>query len=162
MKMLPSLIISVALVLAVGLSRSRDRVNQASAMAHDLRDAEPLRESEAGKVLAQACGNCHSNHTEWPWYSHVAPLSWWIQSHVRANHSTPPPPDDENTGECRRGPAVRVKSMLASGLLSQVGSRERQLTNALARCRVDGIAESRNKRRNPRLTDTSWRRITFN
>ena len=83
MKMLPSIIISVALVLAVGLSRSRDRVNQASAMAHDLRDAEPLRESEAGKVLAQACGNCHSNQTEWSWYSHVAPLSWWIQSHVR-------------------------------------------------------------------------------
>ena len=83
MKMLPSIIISVALVLAVGLSHSRDRVKQASAMAHDLRDAEPLRESEAGKVLAQACGNCHSNHTEWPWYSHVAPLSWCIQSHVR-------------------------------------------------------------------------------
>jgi hypothetical protein len=83
MKMLPSIIISVALVLAVGLSRSRDRVNQASAMAHDLRDAEPLRELEAGKVLAQACANCHSNHTEWPWYSHVAPLSWCIQSHVR-------------------------------------------------------------------------------
>jgi hypothetical protein len=83
MKMLPSIIISVALVLAVGLSRSRDRVDQASAMAHDLRDAEPLRESEAGKVLVQACGNCHSSQTEWPWYSHVAPLSWWIQSHVR-------------------------------------------------------------------------------
>jgi hypothetical protein len=83
MKMLPSIIISVTLVLAVGLSRSRERVDQASAMAHDLRDAEPLSESEAGKVLAQACGNCHSNQTEWPWYSHVAPLSWWIQSHVR-------------------------------------------------------------------------------
>jgi len=83
MKILPSIIISVALVLAVGLSRSRDRVNQASAMAHNLRDAEPLRESEAGKVLVQACGNCHSSQTEWPWYSHVAPLSWWIQSHVR-------------------------------------------------------------------------------
>ena len=83
MKMLPSIIISMALVLAVGLSRSRDRVNQASAMAHNLRDAEPLRESEAGKVLVQACGNCHSSQTEWPWYSHVAPLSWWIQSHVR-------------------------------------------------------------------------------
>jgi hypothetical protein len=83
MKILPSIIIFVTLVLVVGLSRSRDRVNEASAMAHDLRDAEPLRESEAGKVLAQACGNCHSNQTEWPWYSHVAPLSWWIQSHVR-------------------------------------------------------------------------------
>jgi heme-binding protein len=83
MKMLPSIIISVVLVLAVGLSRSRDRADQANAMAHDLRDAEPLRESEAGKVLVLACGNCHSNQTEWPWYSHVAPVSWWIQSHVR-------------------------------------------------------------------------------
>jgi hypothetical protein len=83
MKMLPSIIISVVLVLAVGLSRSRDRVDQPSAMAHDLRDGESLRESEAGKVLVQACGNCHSNQTEWPWYSHVAPVSWWIQSHVR-------------------------------------------------------------------------------
>jgi len=83
MKMLPSIIISVALVLAVGLSGSRDRVHEASAMAHDLRDAEPLRKSEAGKVLAQACGNCHSNQTEWPCYGHVAPFSWWIQSHVR-------------------------------------------------------------------------------
>jgi Haem-binding domain len=83
MKMLPSIIISMALVLAVGLSRSRERVDQPSAMAYDLRDAEPFRESEAGKVLAQACGNCHSNQTEWPWYSHVAPLSWWIHSHVR-------------------------------------------------------------------------------
>jgi hypothetical protein len=83
MKMLPSIIISVVLVLAVGLSRSQDRADGASAMAHDLRDAEPLRESEAGKVLVQACGNCHSSQTEWPWYSHVAPVSWWIQGHVR-------------------------------------------------------------------------------
>jgi heme-binding protein len=83
MKMLPLIIISAALALVLGLSRPRDRVHQASAMAHDLRAAELLRESEAGKVLAQACGNCHSNQTEWPWYGHVAPLSWWIQSHVR-------------------------------------------------------------------------------
>jgi len=34
-------------------------------------------------VLVRACGNCHSNHTEWPWYSHVAPVSWWIAQHVR-------------------------------------------------------------------------------
>jgi hypothetical protein len=33
--------------------------------------------------LVRACGNCHSNHTDWPWYSHVAPVSWWITQHVR-------------------------------------------------------------------------------
>ena|SRR6202163_507325 len=39
--------------------------------------------SEPLQVLVRACGNCHSNHTDWPWYSHVAPVSWWIARHVR-------------------------------------------------------------------------------
>ena len=38
--------------------------------------------SEPAKILMRACGNCHSNHTDWPWYSHVAPVSWWIERHV--------------------------------------------------------------------------------
>jgi len=38
---------------------------------------------EPTRVLTRACGNCHSNHTEWPWYSHVAPISWWIAHDVR-------------------------------------------------------------------------------
>ena len=24
----------------------------------------------------RACFDCHSNETVWPWYSHVAPVSW--------------------------------------------------------------------------------------
>jgi hypothetical protein len=27
--------------------------------------------AEATRLLVRACGNCHSNHTDWPWYSHV-------------------------------------------------------------------------------------------
>jgi hypothetical protein len=38
--------------------------------------------SEPALVLVRACGNCHSNRTDWPWYSHVAPVSWWIAGHV--------------------------------------------------------------------------------
>ena len=38
--------------------------------------------SEPAQVLVRACGNCHSNHTDWPWYSQVAPASWWIARHV--------------------------------------------------------------------------------
>src|ERR1700730_10352803 len=39
--------------------------------------------SEPPQVLVRACANCHSNHTDWPWYSHVAPVSWWIARDVR-------------------------------------------------------------------------------
>lgn len=32
--------------------------------------------------LLRSCGDCHSNQTRWPWYSHVAPLSWVITDDV--------------------------------------------------------------------------------
>ena len=28
------------------------------------------------------CMQCHSNHTEWPWYTNIAPGSWLVQSDV--------------------------------------------------------------------------------
>ena len=37
---------------------------------------------EALSVLRQACFDCHSNETDWPWYSNVAPVSWFVIGHV--------------------------------------------------------------------------------
>lgn len=33
-------------------------------------------------ILMQACYDCHSNKTVWPWYSRVAPVSWLIAGDV--------------------------------------------------------------------------------
>jgi hypothetical protein len=33
-------------------------------------------------VLERTCYNCHSSATIWPWYSHVAPVSWLVVSDV--------------------------------------------------------------------------------
>jgi hypothetical protein len=33
-------------------------------------------------ALQRACYDCHSNQTRWPWYSGLAPLSWWIHHEV--------------------------------------------------------------------------------
>lgn len=35
------------------------------------------------ELAKRACFDCHSNQTRWPWYSHVAPVSWRIQDHVQ-------------------------------------------------------------------------------
>jgi hypothetical protein len=35
-------------------------------------------------VLVRGCQDCHSNDTRWPWYSNVAPISWFVIDHV--NH----------------------------------------------------------------------------
>ena len=35
-------------------------------------------------VLRRACYDCHSSETRWPWYAHVAPMSWLVISDVQA------------------------------------------------------------------------------
>ena len=34
-------------------------------------------------IVQRACQNCHSLQTEWPWYSHVAPVSWLLSHDVQ-------------------------------------------------------------------------------
>ncbi|HEV2764900.1 MAG TPA: heme-binding domain-containing protein [Pyrinomonadaceae bacterium] len=34
-------------------------------------------------ILERSCNDCHSNRTEWPWYSRVAPASWFVADHVQ-------------------------------------------------------------------------------
>jgi hypothetical protein len=39
--------------------------------------------SGVSEVLQRSCYDCHSNNTRWPWYSYVAPASWFVVRHVR-------------------------------------------------------------------------------
>jgi hypothetical protein len=34
-------------------------------------------------IFAHACVNCHSERTQWPWYSQVAPVSWLLEDDVK-------------------------------------------------------------------------------
>ncbi len=42
---------------------------------------------EALAIVQRACQNCHSENTEWPWYSHVAPVSWLLARDVQQARS---------------------------------------------------------------------------
>ena len=37
---------------------------------------------EARALVKEHCFQCHSNETDWPWYSNIAPASWLIQFDV--------------------------------------------------------------------------------
>lgn len=37
---------------------------------------------EAAAILNRSCNDCHSNQTRWPWYTNVAPVSWFVINHV--------------------------------------------------------------------------------
>ena len=34
------------------------------------------------EILKTSCNDCHSNFTNYPWYSEIAPISWYLASHV--------------------------------------------------------------------------------
>jgi hypothetical protein len=37
---------------------------------------------EVAGMLRAACYDCHSDATRWPWYSHIAPVSWQVVQDV--------------------------------------------------------------------------------
>lgn len=34
-------------------------------------------------ILAKACNDCHTNNTNYPWYTHIQPVDWWMNNHVK-------------------------------------------------------------------------------
>ncbi len=50
--------------------------------------AEIKTTSEIMSILVKSCYDCHSNQTRWPWYSHIAPVSWLISYHVKEGRGT--------------------------------------------------------------------------
>ena len=45
-------------------------------------ESELFASDEVKEILSKACYDCHSHETAWPWYSRVAPVSWWVADHV--------------------------------------------------------------------------------
>ncbi len=33
-------------------------------------------------ILRSSCYDCHSNHTNYPWYAKIQPVKWWLAEHI--------------------------------------------------------------------------------
>ena len=58
-----------------------DRTNPAVVSAHNLFAVNPPP-APVATLLRTSCFDCHSDETVWPWYSHIAPLSWLVADDV--------------------------------------------------------------------------------
>lgn len=38
--------------------------------------------SSVSDILRRSCYDCHSHETHWPWYSRIAPISWFLAHHI--------------------------------------------------------------------------------
>ena len=51
-------------------------------ISNDLVSVEKL-DGDVSVILKTSCYDCHSNQTPYPWYSHVAPVSWLVANDVK-------------------------------------------------------------------------------
>ena len=74
------IVLFVIVILAAQLVRPA-RANPPTNPDRTLRAAMGTS-SDLPAVVARACGDCHSNETEWSWFTRVAPLSWLMARSV--------------------------------------------------------------------------------
>jgi hypothetical protein len=55
---------------------------QSAAQEYDLLQVSNVPESLT-TILRTSCYDCHSNHTNYPWYSRISPVSWYLDKHIR-------------------------------------------------------------------------------
>jgi hypothetical protein len=74
-------------VLLVGTQFIRPaRTNPIHDPARTLFAVRPVP-SHVVQIFERACRDCHSNETRWPWYSNLAPVSWFVIDHVNHGRS---------------------------------------------------------------------------
>lgn len=61
----------------VPVARTNPPSIPARAVEAHLDIAAPVR-----AILDRSCRDCHSNETQWPWYSYIAPASWLVTKDV--------------------------------------------------------------------------------
>ena len=49
--------------------------------AHAIGNTYPVP-GDVKLILEKACNDCHTNNTEYPWYSNVQPIDWWLNDHI--------------------------------------------------------------------------------
>ena len=76
------------------------------------------------KILVFSCYDCHSNNTHYPWYSQIAPSSWWLDNHIKEGKK------ELNFTEFSKLSPRRMKSKL-SAIAEQVEKKEMPLKSYL-------------------------------
>ena len=78
-------LVIIALVILIQLYRP-ERYTTTEITSEDVTNVLNVPDN-VQNILKRSCYDCHSNHTKWPWYSAVAPVSWFVISDVSRGHA---------------------------------------------------------------------------
>lgn len=75
-----------------------------------------------GQILKASCYDCHSAHTQYPWYNRIQPLGWYLENHIKEGRAELDFSEWDNYSDRRK------RSKLKS-IISQVAQDEMPLTS---------------------------------
>ncbi len=82
MKIIKKILI-LALVALVGIQFWRPEKNQSGYDTLAAFEAETKPTEQITAILKANCYDCHSSQTTYPWYAEIAPVSLWLDDHIR-------------------------------------------------------------------------------
>ncbi|MBT8299489.1 MAG: heme-binding domain-containing protein [Maribacter sp.] len=71
------------LVILIGMQFYRPEKNLAQGDHTLVFLTETNPPTEVRQILENSCYDCHSDHTRYPWYNNIAPVSYWLADHVK-------------------------------------------------------------------------------
>ncbi len=76
-KIMLVLLTIIVLIQAIRIDKANPPMNQE-------KDFINSKHPPAGvaNLIKTSCYDCHSNETIYPWYTNLAPVSWWIKDHI--------------------------------------------------------------------------------
>jgi len=89
-------------------------------------------------IIENSCFDCHSNKTIWPWYSYIAPASWFVANHVHEARN------ELNFSEWNSYSEKRKKHKLKE-IVEEVDEGEMPLTSYVILHQNSGLTEDQKK-----------------
>ena len=75
-------ILLILLIIFIVMQAFRPAKNNSNDTTKDISKSYVVPEN-VKVILTKACYDCHSNHTRYPWYAEVQPVSWWLAGHIK-------------------------------------------------------------------------------
>lgn len=79
----PNLVFLVLLAALLVIQVARPKKNTAiSSAGKSFMDTFNVSQ-QVNAILAASCYDCHSNNTNYPWYSEIQPMAWLMDTHIK-------------------------------------------------------------------------------
>lgn len=79
--MIKKILLGVLVILFIMQFFQIDKTNAEVNQEQDFLNVHNVQ-AEMALMIKDACYDCHSDETKYPWYTSISPLSYWIKGHI--------------------------------------------------------------------------------